>query len=279
MRRIRALLHGMSILAAGFRIGWRTPRLAILGMVPPLVVGALLVVGLVVLGVNATAIVESLTPFADGWSDPWPAVLRIVLAIALVVGAAAVGVLLFAAVTLLVGAPFYERIWRAAERELGGVPDEVELSVGQSLAKGVDDGLRLAGVAILTGLVVFLLGLIPVVGPVVGWLGGALVGSRALAVELSSMPADARGMSLDERRRLLDRAPDVARGFGLAVYLLFLVPGGAVLCTPAATVGGMLLVRELRGEPTSTEHDPGAVDAPPVPPAPAAAPQTPPPLA
>lgn len=264
MRRIRALLHGMAILAAGFRIGWRTPRLAILGMVPPLVVGAALVAGLVVLGVNAASLAASLTPFADGWGDPWPDVLRVVLAIALVAGAAAVGVLLFAAVTLLVGAPCYERIWRAAEGELGGVPDEVELTVGQSIAKGVDDGLRLAGVAIVTGLVVVVLGLIPVVGPIVGWVGGALVGSRALAVELSSMPSDARGMSLDERRALLDTAPDVARGFGLAVYLLFLVPGGAVLCTPAATVGGMLLVRELRGEPTSlaTLHDPGADGVP-----------------
>ncbi|GAA2175026.1 hypothetical protein GCM10009846_23250 [Agrococcus versicolor] len=277
MHRIRALLHGMSLLAAGFRIGWRDPRLAILGMVPPLVVGAALVVGLVILGVNAVAIVEALTPFADGWDDPWPTLLRIALAIALVAGAGAIGVLLFAAITLLVGAPFYERIWRAAEEQLGGVRDEVEPSVWQSIVKGVDDGLRLAGVAILTGLVVVVLGLVPVVGPLAGWIGGALVGSRALAIELASMPADARGLSLDERRRLLDGAPDVARGFGLAVYLLFLVPGGAVLATPAATVGGMLLVRELRGERTEppTPHDPGADEAPPVPPAPS----TPPPLA
>lgn len=274
MPRIRALLHGMSILADGFRLGWRTPRLAILGMVPPLVVGIAFVVGLVVLGLNASAIVAALTPFADGWGDPWPAVVRVVLAIALVVGAAAIGVLLFAAVTLLVGAPFYERIWRRAEERLGGIPDEVELSVGQSIAKGVDDGLRLAGVAILTGIVVLVLGLIPVVGPVAGWIGGALVGSRALAIELSSMPADARGMSLDERRRLLDTAPDVARGFGLAVYLLFLVPGGAVLGTPAATVGGMLLVRELRDESTTPapRPDADAGGAPPVPPAPSTTP-------
>ncbi|MFC7430126.1 MULTISPECIES: EI24 domain-containing protein [unclassified Agrococcus] len=271
MHRIRALLHGMTILAAGLRLGWRSPRLAILGMVPPLVVGLAFVVGLVVLGLRASAIVDALTPFADAWADPWPAVLRIVLAIALVVGAAAIGVLLFAAVTLLVGAPFYERIWRAAEDELGGIPDEVELTVRQSIAKGIDDGLRLAGVGILTGIVVLLLGLVPVVGSAIGWIGGALVGSRALAVELTSMASDARGLSLDERRRLLDTAPDVARGFGLAVYLLFLVPGGAVLVTPAATVGGMLLVRELRGEPTAPttpSRDPGADDAPPVPPAP-----------
>lgn len=277
MPRIRALLHGMSILADGFRLGWRTPRLAVLGMLPPLVVGIAFVVGLVVLGLNASAIVGALTPFADGWSDPWPAVVRVVLAIALVVGAAAIGVLLFAAVTLLVGAPFYERIWRRAEEQLGGIPDEVELSVRQSIAKGVDDGLRLAGVAILTGIVVLVLGLIPVVGPVAGWIGGALVGSRALAIELSSMAADARGMSLDERRRLLDTAPDVARGFGLAVYLLFLVPGGAVLGTPAATVGGMLLVRELRDESTApaSRADAGPAGAPPAP----RAPSTTPPLA
>ncbi|WP_175414161.1 EI24 domain-containing protein [Agrococcus sp. SGAir0287] len=268
MRRIRSLLHGMSILAAGLRLSWRNPRLAILGMVPPIVVGVAFVVGLVVLGLNALSLATALTPFADGWADPWPDVTRVVLAIAIVAGAGVLGVLLFAAVTLLVGAPFYERIWRRAEDELGGIRDEVELSIGQSIAKGIDDGLRLAGVAILTGLVVVLLGLIPGVGTILGWVGGALVGSRALAVELSGMPADARGLSLDERRRLLDAAPDVARGFGLAVYLLFLVPGGAVLCTPAATVGGMLLVRELRGEPTGPLARDRAVadEAPPPPP-------------
>lgn len=253
MRRVRALLHGVSICAAGFRLCLRNPGLAALGMIPPIVVGALLIAGLVVLGLHASAIVTAWTPFADAWPDPWPDVVRTLAGVALVAGAAVVGVLLFAGITLLVGQPFYERIWRAAERELGGIPDEVELSLRQSIAKGVDDALRLLGVALLTGLVVLLLGIIPVVGTLLGAIGGAFVGSRALAIELSSMSADARGLSLDERRALLDTAPDVARGFGLAVYLLFLIPGGAVLGTPAATVGGMLLVRELRGEPTEVD--------------------------
>lgn len=95
-----------------------------------------------------------------------------------------------------------------------------------------------------------LLGFVPVVGQVVGLIVGALVGGRALALELTGFAGDARGLSLAERRRLLGEHRAVSLGFGVAVYLAFLIPGGAVVATPAATAGATLLLRALRGEPT-----------------------------
>jgi CysZ protein len=41
-----------------------------------------------------------------------------------------------------------------------------------------------------------------------------------------------------------------ALGFGTAVFLCFLVPGGAVLLMPAAVAGGTLLARHVLAEAT-----------------------------
>jgi CysZ protein len=44
----------------------------------------------------------------------------------------------------------------------------------------------------------------------------------------------------------------LALGFGLGVFVCFLVPLGAVLLMPAAVAGGTLLAREVLGLPTAT---------------------------
>ncbi|HET8867960.1 MAG TPA: EI24 domain-containing protein, partial [Agrococcus sp.] len=74
---------------------------------------------------------------------------------------------------------------------------------------------------------------------------------RALARELTGIAGDARGMSLADRRALLRSKPWRTLGFGIVAYLLLLVPGLAVIATPVAIVGATLLVRDLRGEPTT----------------------------
>jgi CysZ protein len=38
-------------------------------------------------------------------------------------------------------------------------------------------------------------------------------------------------------------------GFGVSVFLCFLIPFGAVLVMPAAVAGGTLLTRYLHGQP------------------------------
>ncbi len=51
-------------------------------------------------------------------------------------------------------------------------------------------------------------------------------------------------MARKERFALLRRNKAVALGFGVVVFLLFLVPLVAVVAMPAAVVGGALLVRQ-----------------------------------
>lgn len=256
MSTLRDVGLGVRLFGRGFRLWGRSPRLMLLGAIPPLVVGAFFVAGFVMLIANLDALATAVTPFADGWADPWPAIVRVLAGVAVLAAAGVLVVALFAAITLAVGDPLYERIWRRVESELGGVPDEVETGFWPGVGRAVRDGIVLVSTSLLIALLIFAVGIIPVVGQIAGLIAGALVGGRTLAIELSGFAGDARGLSLHERRRLLAARRGLSLGFGVAVYLTFLVPGGAVVTTPAATAGATLLIRELRGESTGVASRP-----------------------
>ncbi|NQX13190.1 EI24 domain-containing protein [Microbacteriaceae bacterium VKM Ac-2855] len=241
----------------------RSPKLMLWGAIPPLVVGAVFVAGFVVLITNLTGLAAAVTPFADDWAPPWAETTRILAGIALLAAAGVLLIALFAAVTLAVGDPFYERIWRRVETDLGGVPDEVETAFWPGVRRAVRDGIVLVATSLLIAILVFAIGFVPVVGQIAGIVAGALVGGRTLAIELSGFAGDARGLSLRERRRLLASRRGLSLGFGIAVYLTFLIPGGAVVTTPAATAGATLLLRELRGEETGVARASDLAAAPP----------------
>lgn len=249
--RVSELLAGARLLLRGFGTWARDPGLMLLGAIPALIVGLAMLALVVLLAFQVGGWAEALTPFADAWDEQWSGALRLALALGILVGAVVLCVLTFAAVTLAVGEPFYERISRSVERRLGGIPDEVELGFWPGLGKGLRDAVVLIGMAIGTGAVVFLVGLVPLVGTVLGLVAGAVLGGSALVRELTGIAGDARGLSLAERRALLRSRRWRSLGFGMVAYLLLLVPGLAVVATPVAVVGATLLVRDLRGEPTT----------------------------
>ncbi|MGC5075741.1 EI24 domain-containing protein [Agrococcus sp. DT81.2] len=253
-QRLSELLAGAGILLRGFATWSRDPGLMLLGAVPALIVGLVMLGLLILLAFQVGGWATALTPFADGWDALWSDLLRTALALGIVVGAVVLCVLTFAAITLTVGEPFYERISRSVEERLGGVHQGAELGFWRSAAKGLRDAAVLIGMAVGTALVVFVVGLIPLVGSVLGLVTGAVLGGRALARELTGIAGDARGMTLAERRALLAAHRWRSLGFGMVAYLLLLVPGLAVVAMPAAIVGGTLLVRDLRGESTAAER-------------------------
>ncbi|MGY3128818.1 CysZ protein [Agrococcus sp. UYP33] len=245
------LLAGAGILLRGFATWSRDPRLMLLGAVPALLVGLVMLGVLILLAFQVGGWATALTPFADGWDRLWSDVLRTALALGLLAGAVVLCVLTFAAITLAVGEPFYERISRSVDARLGAAHGAPDLGFWPGVGKGLRDAVVLIGMAIGTALVVFLVGLVPLIGSVLGLAVGAVLGGRALARELTGIAGDARGMTLAERRALLADHRWRSLGFGMVAYLLLLVPGLAVVATPAAIVGGTLLVRDLRGEPTA----------------------------
>ena len=252
------MLGGPTYLARGFGMWRRRPGLMLLGMVPAAVVFVLLAVLVVLLLTHLGALVSWLTPFADDWAESPRVLVRALLGVVLVVGAFAGAALSFTGLTLVVGDPFYERIWRATEEMLGGAVPESELGLGRALK----DGLVLVLLGLATALGVLVLGLVPVVGSVVGLVVGFVVAGRVLAGELLSRPLEARGLDRRARAALLRPHRGRVIGFGAATQLFFLVPLGAIAVMPAAVVGATMLARDLVDAAPQPGPLPGSASGP-----------------
>lgn len=242
---VPAPVSGPAYLLRGLGL-WRTrPRLLLLGVVPALLVLLLLLAALGVLVWRVTDLAAWATPFADGWADPWRPLARLLLAVAVVVGAVLLSTVVFTGLTLAVGDPFYERIWAGVEEQLGNAPD----GDGLSWWRSARDGLVLAGTGVLVALLLLVVGVVPVVGAVAALVGGLALSGRLLAAELLARPLEARGLDRRARRALLRRRRATVWGFGLATQACFLVPLGAVAVMPAAVAGATMLARDLLATP------------------------------
>lgn len=244
-------------LVRGFGAWRRRPGLMATGILPALLVGTVLLVGFVVLVSQVGDLAAWLTPFVDGSGDGLRTLVRLAVGAFLVVGYLAGSAVLFVALTLLVGEPFYARIWRGTEADLGGPQPEGEVGWKRSLA----DSVVLVARGLLAAIVLLAIGLVPVVGSAVAAVGGVSVASWVLASELLARPLEGRGMAAAERRRLLRTNPGAVLGFGLAVQACFWIPLGAVVVMPAAVVGATSLARDLLAHQEAGEAgDPDALD-------------------
>lgn len=235
------------MLIAGF--GWwtRRPRAMALGLIPAAIASLLLLALLIALGTQLPVIAEALTPFAEGWPGFWSTVLRVAVGTAVLGAAIVLAAVTFTALTLLLGEPFYDRIWRTVERDLGGaVPDRP-----YGFWRAVGDGLHLIGRGILVAIATGLVGLVPIVGSVLGAVVGTALAGWLIADELASRALSARGIDARSRRALLRSQRWCTLGFGVATQLCFLVPLGAIAVMPAAVAGSAVLARSLIGESTT----------------------------
>ncbi|SDQ52047.1 EI24 domain-containing protein [Microbacterium sp. cf332] len=237
----RSFLRGAADLGRGFGFWSRRPGVMALGLIPAAIVGLVLLGGLITLVAFLPQIVDALTPFADRWPDLWADVVRIAAGTALLGAAIVLVAVSFTALTLMVGEPFYDRIWRAAEADLGGAVPASESGFWRS----VGDAIGLVARGLLAALIAALVGLVPVVGGVLGSVTAVSLTGWLLADELTSRALAARGVQAAGRRRL--RRAHRARflGFGVATQLCFLVPLGAVVVMPAAVAGSTRLVRTV----------------------------------
>jgi CysZ protein len=238
---IRRFFTGVGMLVRGFGFWARRPGAMALGLIPAAIVAIVVGAALVALGFNMPFLTDWLTPFADEWTDPWPDLLRGAIGAILFAAAIVLAAVTFTALTLAVGDPFYERIWRAVEVELGGaVPDE-----GGGFWRSVRDSIVLIALGLLTAIGVVLSGFFPVVGGVLAPTLGVILSGRLLAMELSSRAFEARGIRSGVRRRLLRGHRAELLGFGIATQLCFMVPLGAIVTMPSAVAGSTLLARSV----------------------------------
>jgi CysZ protein len=239
---------GASILPRGFGFWRRRPGAMALGLIPAAIVFAVLVVLIVLLVVNLDPVTIYLTGFADTWDESWRTLLRIGFGLALIVGLIVLYAFSFTALTLLIGDWFYERIWKAVEADLGEFTPGAEPGFWRSAG----DGVLLVIRAIFTGLLIVLVGLVPLVGTVLAVVVGTFLSGRLVALELLTRPLEARGMTRQQRRAALHPHRARVLGFGVAVHLSFLIPGGAIIVMPAAVAGATVLAKHVLGETAST---------------------------
>ncbi|MCC2333628.1 EI24 domain-containing protein [Cellulomonas wangsupingiae] len=250
------VLDGVRLLGRGWGYWRRRPSVMALGLIPAAVVGVVVLAAITLLVLNLGPVGDWLTPFADEWT---PALERTaeLLAQAVVLAAAVVLVVVtFTALTLTVGEPFYDRIWRAVElTETGTVP-----TGDTGFWRGAADGFALMSRGLLVALLAGALGIVPVVGTVLGWVGGVVLTGWLLAHELTSRAMVSRGIPRAERNRLLRGHRRRVIGFGAATQLCFLVPGGAVATMPAAVAGATLLAHSVLKLDTGLSTDVGEPD-------------------
>lgn len=260
---MREFLAGAGLLARGLGQWRRTPGAMALGLIPGALVGLVLGVALVAWGFALPGLVDDWTPFADTWAPFWAGVVRTAIGAASFGAALLLVVVSFTAVTLAVGEPFYDRIWRATEHSATGtVPD-----ADYGFWRAVGDSMRLILRGILAAALAWLIGLIPFVGGVLGFVTGVALTGWLLADELTSRSLSARGLDRRARRALLREHRARALGFGVATQLCFLVPLGAVAVMPAAVAGSTLwTLAVLDGkrpldDPTDADRSIAAPDA------------------
>lgn len=242
--------RGAGYLLRGLRLWRERPALMLLGIVPAVIVAAVVAALFVVLVLYVDDVVGWATPFAEDWDETVRGLFRAALYVLVLAGAGMLAIVTFTGLTLAVGDPFYEKIWKEVELSLGGdVPDR-----GVGWVRGATDGLVLVVLGLATAIGVFLVGLLPVVGTVVGAVLGLAVSGRLLAGELVSRPLEARGMDRAARAALMRRHRGAMLGFGVCVQACFLVPFGGILVMPAAVAGATYLAREAL--------EPGAVLSP-----------------
>jgi CysZ protein len=249
IKSVRDFGTGIGLLGRGLRLVLGNRGLLVRGALPVLVTSVVLFAALLGLALGIGDLITWATPFADGWSEVWRGLFRTALGVGIVIGAVALVMVLFSALTLIIGGPFYESIAEEVEdRELGGVPEAQQIGWARSAWIGLRDGVRLAGLAILFAVVLFAAGFIPVLGQTVVPVVAVFAGAWLLAVELTAIPFVRRGRSLKQRRRSLGRRRSMALGFAVPVYLLCLVPLLALLVFPAAMAGGTLLAAKITAD-------------------------------
>ena len=238
---IREFTIGIRTLLRGFGL-WRTrPGLMALGLIPAIIAVVVLAAAIVPLVIGLPSVSAWLTPFAEGWIEPWRGLLRTAVSLVVVAAALALASVVFSALTLTIGDPFYQRIWHAVEHDLGDAPP----ADGGSFWTTLSEGLRLVLLGILIAILVLLVGLIPAVGGFLGPVSGVVLTGRLLARELTGRAFDARDLSPADRAALFSGSRARVLGFGVATQLCFLIPGGAVAIMPAAVAGSTMLARDM----------------------------------
>ncbi len=230
---LRRAAEGAWHVPAGFAFLFRHPSLLSLALVPLLLAVVGLVGGLVIGFLLGPTVDARFAPSPERTS-PW---LVLLVSMLLWVGTIGASITLGFAFALLLSAPALELLSRRVEARVRGRADEEDKGLGFAVSQALRSGFYF----LLAAPGVFLLGLIPVVGPFLA----ALWGARALAFQFTDPALGRRGLAFGDKRAWHRQWLPESEGFGLAGMVTLLIPFANLLVGPALTAGGTLLVLEL----------------------------------
>jgi uncharacterized protein involved in cysteine biosynthesis len=153
---------------------------------------------------------------------------------------------------LALAAPLLDQLSRRVEMRARGLLGDAS----PGLAFEVKQSLRGAVYFLIAAPVLFVLGFIPLVGPLLAVMWGA----RAVALQMTDPALSRRGLSFADKMRWHKEWRVETQGFGLAGMLGLIVPLANLLLGPALVTGGTLLVLELEDAagPRARTNDTGA---------------------
>ncbi len=249
---LREFFSGVALFFHALRLMAHRPRLYLRGLIPGAIAFLILTAGIIAVVFGLDGETRVLTGFTHGWV-PW---LRSAVEIATRIAVVGLSVLLamwaFTSLALLLGQPFFERICTDLDDE-AGVPEAPATDFWKDLLVEFRDSLRVGVLVAVVALGLFIAEFIPVVGQTVVPVIAAGFGGWALMLELSGVPFARRGFDLTGRRLWLRRHRARVLGLGVTLFLVFLIPLGAVLFMPVAVAAATVLTQRI--VPTaSTDH-------------------------
>ena len=235
---------------AGFGFLLRRPGLWPLAALPVVLAVVLVFLGLV-LGVFAGARVEVLFAPAPG---SLPVFVELPVGLLLWTATLGSGVFLGLGIALVLASPILDQLSRQVEAQARGRVGDSGKGLRWEAGQAVRGSLYFLAAA--PG--VFLLGLVPIVGPFLSLAWGA----RAVAFQMTDPALSRRGLSFREKRGWHRAWRAESLGFGLAGMVVILVPFANLFLGPALVAGGTLLVLDLEDvdadRPRPGEPQPGA---------------------
>jgi CysZ protein len=218
---------------AGFGFLLRRPGLW--GFVAlPVVLAVVMVFLGIVLGVFVGARVEARVAPAPGNMPVWVELPVSLLLWTAILGS---GVFLGLGIALALASPALDLLSRQVEARVRGRAGDSGKGLRWEAAQALLGSLYFLAAA--PG--VFLLGLIPVVGPLLSLAWGG----RAVAFQMTDPALARRGLSFADKRRWHRSWQAESLGFGLAGMVGLLVPFANLFLGPALVAGGTLLVLDL----------------------------------
>lgn len=230
----------MSDFIAGFRYGFSGFGLILrpgirLYVVVPLLINMLLFTGAFIWG--AEALNDLIHWIAGQWS--WAEWVAWLLWPIFVVISLTIMFFAFSIFANLLGAPFNGFLSAAVERTLSGV-DTIEDEAGRGLLAELVEAVRAEGekflyflLRALPLLLLFLVPLVQAIAPVVWFLFGAWM----LSLEYLDYPFGNRGLTFPQVRAAVSGRRGLALGFGVAVFLLTMMPIANFVAMPVAVAG------------------------------------------